>query len=197
MLSIWTVFQLPQAYENILKHPGLTHIENEEHEWCSWAPNLPLRVSLCLSVQKNQLLLCANVRLNCESTKGAIMMAWYHAKLWARLKSRGGHAPALLYGMIFISLMNSSPDHMHRYTQKNTQQCAHPHYSGSLQKAWIIISPFIFVAVIESPLEIKAVSDIFPGTWVGCTCQAALSFLSLTGFCLQKLMQWWSCLNWI
>lgn len=29
MLNIWTVFQLPQAYENILKHPRLTHIENE------------------------------------------------------------------------------------------------------------------------------------------------------------------------
>lgn len=83
--------------------------------------------------------------------------------------------------------MDSSPDHTHRYTDKTTE-CAHPHCSGSLQKAWSIISPFILVAVIESPLEVKAVSGIFKGTSVRSTCQAALLFQPFFDFgnCLKK-----------
>lgn len=92
-----------------------------------------------------------------------------------------------LWAEIFISLMDSSPDHMHRYTDKTTE-CAHPHCSGSLQKAWSIISRLILVAVIESPLEIKAVSGIFKGTSARSTCQAALSFHLFFDFgsCLKK-----------
>lgn len=93
-----------------------------------------------------------------------------------------------LWAEIFISLMDSSPDHTHTYTDKTTE-CAHPHCSGSLQKAWSIISQFILVAVIESPLEIKAVSGIFKGTLVRSTCQAALSFQPFFDFgsCLKKI----------
>lgn len=117
-------------------------------------------------------------------------MAWHHAKLeqdWSHEACTSAVFFRHLWAEIFISLMDSTSDHTHRYTDKTTE-CAHPCYSGSLHKAQSIISQFILVAAIESPQEIKAVSGIFPGTSVRSTCQETLSFQPLFDFgsCLKK-----------